>query len=76
MISMKSRGTGNAGGMSTFARWVRSKMSGRRPDPRVIKAPYNVEDTGVWGVGGPGMREPGSTGVERALRAPSEDGVD
>jgi hypothetical protein len=25
------------------------------------------EDTGIWGVGGPGMRTPGSTGVTRIL---------
>jgi protein-S-isoprenylcysteine O-methyltransferase Ste14 len=26
------------------------------------------EDTGIWGVGGPGMRTPGSTGLTRMLR--------
>jgi hypothetical protein len=31
------------------------------------------EDTGVWGVGGPAMREPGSTGIARTLRGPRAD---
>jgi hypothetical protein len=26
------------------------------------------EDTGIWGVGGPGMRTPGTTGLTRILR--------
>jgi hypothetical protein len=26
------------------------------------------EDTGIWGVGGPGMRTPGTTGLTRLLR--------
>jgi hypothetical protein len=26
------------------------------------------EDTGIWGVGGPGMRTPGTTGLTRMLR--------
>jgi len=37
------------------------------------------EDTGIWGVGGPGMRTPGTTGLSRIIpdrrRAPDgEDG--
>ena len=31
------------------------------------------DDTGIWGVGGPGMREPGSTGIARTLRSPRTD---
>ncbi|MFI4868699.1 MAG: hypothetical protein ACHQDD_05030 [Steroidobacterales bacterium] len=30
-------------------------------------AEKSLDDTGVWGVGGPGMRTPGSTGVSRIL---------
>jgi hypothetical protein len=40
-----------------------------------VRAP-GVEDTGVWGVGGPAMREPGSTGIVRALQVPREDTAD
>jgi hypothetical protein len=28
----------------------------------------DAEDTGIWGVGGPGMRTPGTTGVTRIVR--------
>jgi protein-S-isoprenylcysteine O-methyltransferase Ste14 len=31
-------------------------------------ATADSEDTGIWGVGGPGMRTPGSTGLTRMLR--------
>jgi hypothetical protein len=29
--------------------------------------PYPTEETGVWGVGGPGMRTPGATGIYTAI---------
>jgi hypothetical protein len=54
--------------------WARLRVvsGGARPDS---------EDTGIWGVGGPGMRTPGTTGLTRILRdrrrAPeAEDGDD
>lgn len=31
-------------------------------------ATVDSEDTGIWGVGGPGMRTPGTTGLTRMLR--------
>ena len=31
-------------------------------------ARQDSEDTGIWGVGGPGMRTPGTTGLTRILR--------
>ena len=66
--------TGNSGGaMRALARWVRAVMGGRQPDLTVVRAPNGVEDTGIWGVGGPAMREPGSTGIVRALQVPRED---
>jgi hypothetical protein len=38
------------------------------------------EDTGIWGVGGPGMRTPGTTGLTRIMRdrrrAPDADDGD
>ena len=64
------------GAMRALARWVGDRM-GSRPAPRgVVRAPDNLEETGVWGVGGPAMREPGSTGSVRALRAPADDSSD
>lgn len=30
--------------------------------------PFASEETGVWGVGGPGMRTPGATGIYTALQ--------
>lgn len=37
-----------------------------------------LDDTGIWGVGGPGMRTPGSTGVSRILpdRRRAQDAAD
>ena len=35
----------------------------RAADERPVVIPDGSEQTGIWGVGGPGMREPGSTGV-------------
>jgi hypothetical protein len=37
----------------------------RTSDPPLTPADAN-EQTGIWGVGGPSMREPGTTGVYRA----------
>lgn len=58
--------------------WLRIVMTNWRAidsrfDPRDIPpvAPDGTgEDTGIWGVGGPAMREPGSTGIARTLRSP------
>jgi hypothetical protein len=68
---------GDAGGaMRALARWVGNRMGSRPAQPGIVRAPDNVEDTGVWGVGGPSMREPGSTGIVRAIQAPAEDSRD
>jgi hypothetical protein len=71
-----ARTAGSGGAMRAFARWVGSKVAGRQARPGVVRAPDGVEDPGVGGVGGPAMREPGSTGVVRALKAPSEEAFD
>lgn len=64
----------SSGALRGFLHWVRGVLGGRPPpDPTVVHAPDAIEDTGVWGVGGPAMREPGSTGILRALEAPRED---
>ena len=41
-------------------------------------APRGNDDTGIWGVGGPGMRTPGTTGVSRILpeRRRGQDAAD
>lgn len=40
--------------------WVRLRvLSGSAPES---------EETGIWGVGGPGIRTPGTTGITRILR--------
>ncbi|HEY1725634.1 MAG TPA: hypothetical protein VGF89_09435 [Steroidobacteraceae bacterium] len=40
--------------------WARLRvMSGNAPES---------EETGIWGVGGPGIRTPGTTGITRILR--------
>ncbi|MFO1401380.1 MAG: hypothetical protein U1F06_09535 [Steroidobacteraceae bacterium] len=62
--------------MRALARWVGSHVGGRPAQPGVVRAPDGVEDTGIWGVGGPAMREPGSTGILRSLKAPGEDSGD
>jgi hypothetical protein len=36
-------------------------------------SPPGSEETGVWGVGGPGMRTPGATGVYGALSDDNSD---
>jgi hypothetical protein len=40
--------------------WARLRVQGADPGAA-------SEDTGIWGVGGPGMRTPGSTGLTRML---------
>jgi hypothetical protein len=35
----------------------------RTADDQPVVIPDGSEQTGIWGVGGPGMREPGSTGA-------------
>jgi hypothetical protein len=45
--------------------WRASDASGERP---VVPADSAGDQTGIWGVGGPSMREPGSTGVWPARR--------
>ncbi len=74
MAERLPRNGGNPGGaMARIARWVGSRMGGRPAQPGVVRAPDSFEETGVWGVGGPGMREPGSTGILRTLKTPAED---
>jgi hypothetical protein len=70
---MVRKGGKRGGAMRALARWVGDRMGGR-PAPRgAVRAPDNLEETGIWGVGGPAMREPGSTGIVRTLRAPPDD---
>lgn len=74
---ISQRAGSSSGALRGFLHWVRGMLGGRPPpDPKVIHAPDASEDTGVWGVGGPAMREPGSTGVLRALQVPREDAGD
>lgn len=40
--------------------WARLRVTGG--------AAQESEDTGIWGVGGPGMRTPGTTGLSRIVR--------
>ncbi len=77
MADRSSRKDGNPGGaMRALARWVGSHVGSRPPQPGVVRAPDGVEDTGIWGVGGPAMREPGSTGILRTLEVPGESSDD
>lgn len=46
------------------AQWRDTPRSGERP----ILPPDGSDQTGIWGVGGPSMREPGTTGNWRAPR--------
>jgi hypothetical protein len=46
------------------AQWRGSARSGERP----VLPPDGSDQTGIWGVGGPSMREPGTTGNWRAPR--------
>ncbi|HWW21807.1 MAG TPA: hypothetical protein VNZ06_13485 [Steroidobacteraceae bacterium] len=43
------------------ARWLSLQV-------QTYVAPSASEETGVWGVGGPGMRTPGATGIYTALQ--------
>jgi hypothetical protein len=40
---------------------------------QTFMSPPGSEETGVWGVGGPGMRTPGATGVYGALSDDNSD---
>ena len=46
------------------AQWRSAGRSAERP----ILPPEGSDQTGIWGVGGPSMREPGTTGNWRAPR--------
>jgi hypothetical protein len=35
--------------------------------------PLRPEDTGVWGVGGPGIRQPGATGIFPTTKIPDDE---
>ncbi len=58
-----------------FVIWLRVVAANRRGVRREAEPPFATppEDTGVWGVGGPAMREPGSTGIVHTLRPPRAD---
>ncbi|MCC7460874.1 MAG: hypothetical protein IT480_00275 [Gammaproteobacteria bacterium] len=73
---MSRKGGEREGTVRAIARWVSSRMGGRTAQPGVVRAPEPLEETGVWGVGGPAMRQPGSTGIVRALKVPGEDSED
>lgn len=55
--------------------WLRMVAINRRGVRHDAEPPPAVppEETGVWGVGGPAMREPGSTGILHTLRPPRAD---
>jgi hypothetical protein len=40
---------------------------------QTLAPPYANEETGVWGVGGPGMRTPGATGIYTKLPGDDHD---
>jgi hypothetical protein len=69
------------GGLALIALliWVRIVLANWRAinaqseNPDIPRLTGGNEDTGIWGVGGPGMREPGSTGIARTLRGPRAD---
>jgi hypothetical protein len=48
-------------------------IDARSEEVEVLKLTGSGDDTGIWGVGGPAMREPGSTGIARTLRSPRTD---
>jgi hypothetical protein len=48
------------------ARWLSLQIETYVP-------PSASEETGIWGVGGPGMRTPGSTGIYTALQGGRSD---
>ena len=74
MDARMSQRTGyTSGALRALGRWLRTRLARRQIDPPVVRLADGSEDTGVWGVGGPAMREPGSTGIARALQAPRDD---
>lgn len=73
-ISQRADSSGRPTGV--LARWWRAvtgdrSIKGRQPVP-----PADDEDISTWGVGGPAMRQPGSTGIERALKLPEDERQD
>lgn len=70
-ISQRANDSARSSGV--LARWWRA-MTGDRSRKRVQPmSPADDEDISTWGVGGPAMRQPGSTGIERALKLPEDD---
>ena len=69
------------GGLALIALvlWIRIVLANWRAinaqseEIEVPRLTNNNEDTGIWGVGGPAMREPGNTGIARTLRSPRAD---
>jgi hypothetical protein len=69
------------GGLALLALvlWIRivlanwRAINARSEEVEVPRLTNNNEDTGIWGVGGPAMREPGTTGIARTLRSPRAD---
>jgi hypothetical protein len=70
-ISHRASGSGEATGV--LARWWRAMTGDRSGQRAQAQSPADDEDTSTWGVGGPAMRQPGSTGIERALKLPEDD---
>jgi len=56
-----------------FVLWVRIVIANWRALRRAHESLAAPEDTGIWGVGGPAMREPGNTGIVHTLRPPRAD---
>jgi hypothetical protein len=74
MDARRSHRAGYTGAtLRALGRWLRTVTGGRRSADSVVRAAESSEDTGIWGVGGPAMREPGSTGIARALQAPRDN---
>jgi len=69
-------GKGGRGAAGVMARWMRAFGRGRRAPPTVLTGLDGNDASGIWGVGGPAMREPGSTGIVHTLRAPGDDSGD
>ncbi len=62
--------TGLIGILALIALWLWARMlrtQWARLRVETSAAEKSLEDSGIWGVGGPGMRTPGSTGVSRIL---------
>lgn len=56
-----------------FVIWLRIVSVNWRALNHVEEPQTFQPDETVWGVGGPAMREPGSTGIARTLRPPKAD---